>query len=454
MLGSEKAHGEKDDVGLDDFLLSVQFHEGTSSVGIGFPDDTFDFDALHLSVFVADEAVGVEQPTAFTTFLMGRCRLQDDGPVGPRCVGIVTIRRLGHNLNLCDALASLTMGCADAVGPRVTTADDEDVLVLGCDAFFFREFHTGEYSVLLREKFEGEMDAFQFTTRRLEVTGCRGACGEDDGIVFLCQFCNRLDVLAVDEVNAFLLHDTDTAVDDALVQLEVRDAVAQQSASRFVLLEHSHLVTFVVELVGSSKTCRTTAHDGHFLAVASGMFNGYISFLIGTFGDGGFVFAVGDSLACCMVQHTSLFAESRTDTSRKFREVVGRFQKFIGGLPVAAIEGIVPFRIFVSKRTCPVTERDAAVHATARLLLPVTRVQRLFHFTEVVDSVMYRSIPSLFARYGHKCFRISHYDLRIYEFTIYEFKIFKFQFNSRVVCRQFSRAVWPVFRLRAHVCTR
>ena len=56
------------------------------------------------------------------------------------------------------------MGCADAVAARVTTSDDEHVLVLGGDAFLLRELHACQYAVLLTEQFEGEVDAFQFTS--------------------------------------------------------------------------------------------------------------------------------------------------------------------------------------------------------------------------------------------------------------------------------------------------
>ena len=72
------------------------------------------------------------------------------------------------------------------------------------------------------------------------------------------------------------------------------------------------------------------------------------------------------------------------------------------------IERVVPFRVFVAKRTSPMAERHAAIHATAGLFLPVARVERLFHFAKVMYAVVNRSVSSLFARHSQKCFRISH----------------------------------------------
>ena len=167
----------------------------------------------------------------------------------------------------------------------------------------------------------------------------------------------------------------------------------------------------MIEGCGGGKTCRAASHDSHTKSIAQGMLDSHISFQEGSLGNGTFILAIGDSLARHMIEHTSLLAESRTDATRELWKGVGLLQQLICRFPFAAIERVVPFGVFVAKRASPVAEGHAAIHATAGLFLPVAHVERLFHFAEVVYAVVNRSVSSLFARHGQKCFRISHFNL-------------------------------------------
>ena len=72
---------------------------------------------------------------------------------------------------------------SDTVGTCITTTDHEDILSLGCDALLFTEFHACQHTILLGEQVEGEVHAFQFATRGLQISGGRRTSGDDDGIV-------------------------------------------------------------------------------------------------------------------------------------------------------------------------------------------------------------------------------------------------------------------------------
>ena len=61
------------------------------------------------------------------------------------------------------------------------------------------------------------------------------------------------------------------------------------------------------------------------------------------------------------------------------------------------IQGIVPFGCFVAQGTSPVAERHAAVHAAARLQLAFTRVECLLHLSEIVNTVVNRTVACLLA---------------------------------------------------------
>ena len=69
------------------------------------------------------------------------------------------------------------MGGTDAVGAGIAAADDQHILAPGGDALGIWELDAGEDTVLLRQEFEGEVDAFQITSRNIEIAGLRGTGG-------------------------------------------------------------------------------------------------------------------------------------------------------------------------------------------------------------------------------------------------------------------------------------
>ena len=72
------------------------------------------------------------------------------------------------------------------------------------------------------------------------------------------------------EADALRLELGDPAVDVVLLQLEVRDAVAEQAADRVVALVHDDVVTGPGQLLGGGEPGRSGADDRHPLAGALG----------------------------------------------------------------------------------------------------------------------------------------------------------------------------------------
>ena len=224
----------------------------------------------------------------------------------------------------------------------------------------------------------------------------------------------RLEVHAIFERDAFSLQKTDAAVDDTLIEFEVWNTIAEQSTGSLVLLEHGHRVAQLVERVGSSQTGRTSTDDSHLLTVAHRHMRLDVALLEGVLHDGALVLAVGGRLVLHQVQDTSLFAECRTDAARELREGVRGVQQLVGQFPITLVEGVVPLRSLVAQRTSPVAESHTAVHTARSLLATVFFVQRLFHFAEVMNTVVEWSVSRLLAVYCQKCFWISHL-FKIYE---------------------------------------
>ena len=251
----------------------------------------------------------------------------------------------------------------DTVGTSITTTDYQHILALAGNQFVLRELHTGEDTVLLRKKFQGKINALQLSSRNLQVA-CRWRTGRYHiGIEAFWQF-SYIYLLIVSELDALLFEKTKTAVDDALVEFEVRNTITQETTSILTCLEYCYLISLMVQLVGSYQSRRTSTDDSHRLAITLRNLNMYIILREGVLHDGTLILTVGGWLMIHEIQYTRLLAKCRTDASCELRKVVGGIEETISQLPIALVEGIIPLRCLVAQRTSPVTERHTTIHAT------------------------------------------------------------------------------------------
>ena len=150
------------------------------------------------------------------------------------------------------------------------------------------------------------------------------------------------------ELDAFLLHGPDAAVDDGLVEFEVGDAITQQATCGFVLVEDVDAVAHLVEGVGSSQTGGPGTDDSDALTVTDRQPWLNITLAEGAFGDGGLVLAVGRGLMVVKIQHASLLAQGRTDAPRELWEGVRRIEQSVSQFPFSFVERVVPLRRFIA----------------------------------------------------------------------------------------------------------
>src|SRR5690606_40189842 len=101
--------------------------------------------------------------------------------------------------------------------------------------------------------------------RYRQIARLRGAAAEHDGIerIELLDGIVSPDLRIRDEPHTLLFHESDTSLDDVLLQLEIRDAVAEQPADAVVPLEDGDRVPYAVQLIGSGQSRRPRADDGH-----------------------------------------------------------------------------------------------------------------------------------------------------------------------------------------------
>src|SRR5215213_6826905 len=164
-----------------------------------------------------------------------------------------------------DRSAALAVGVAEAVRARVAAAEDDDVLASGGD----RDLHVGreacDLPVLLHQVVHREMDAAEIAAWYVEGSSLQGADGEDDCVELALEVLRRwilADVGVGAELDPFLLHYGDAAVDDPLFDLVVGDAVPEEATDPIVLLEDDGGVPGPVELLRRREPGRPATDDG------------------------------------------------------------------------------------------------------------------------------------------------------------------------------------------------
>ena len=196
--------------------------------------------------------------------------------------------------------------------------------------------------VLLLQVLQCKMNAVQVAPRNRQVAWPSRTGREYDGVKSLQGFQGRIGLRLKND--ALRLHDREPAVDHPFLQLEIRDAVAQQPARPLAFLKHRHRMTGAIELLRGGQAGRPRTDHRHALACTcrrrlrldptafertldDRLFNGLDH---------------GRSLV--NAQHAGLFAQGRAQASRELRKVVRRRQPVPSQPPLAAIHQIIPFR--------------------------------------------------------------------------------------------------------------
>ena len=105
----------------------------------------------------------------------------------------------------------------------------------------------------------------------------------------------------------------------------------------------------MVQIVGSSESCRTSTNHSHLLTITLDIRARLDETLLeGHLDDGSLVFTVGGRLVVETVQYAGLLAEGRTDTTCELREGVGTGKQLVGQFKVAFVQGVVPLWGFVA----------------------------------------------------------------------------------------------------------
>src|SRR5262249_13880353 len=147
-----------------------------------------------------------------------------------------------------------------------------------------------------------------------------------------------------DEADTLCGHLLNTAVHHMLFQLEIGNAIHQQSADAIGFFVYSYRVSGTAELLGCSQASGTGADNRNLLAAAKGWRLGMDPSLLERVVDNVLFDLLNGNRRLIDAQHAGGFAGGRADTAGKLGKIISGMQLPDGFLPAATIDQVIPVR--------------------------------------------------------------------------------------------------------------
>jgi hypothetical protein len=191
------------------------------------------------------------------------------------------------------------------------------------------------------QELHGEVNALEVAVRNGKVTRHGSTSGDDHRVVLLLERVKGNIALANkaagDVLDALSGHEVNTALDDVLVELHVRDTVHEKTTDTVRALVNGHLVASLVELIGGSEASRTGTNDGDCLTRAElGRGRDHPAHLEATV-DNGTLDRLDANGILVDAEYASTLARSRANTTSELGEVVGHEETIEGVLPLVLL---------------------------------------------------------------------------------------------------------------------
>ena len=185
---------------------------------------------------------------------------------------------------------------------------------------------AGVAFVLLGEELHRQPHAGQLGAGNVERAGFLRPARQHDGVEIVLERLEAdfdANLARSAELDAFRLHLHRAAVDVVLLQLEVGDAVTEQSADPVALLEHRDGMPRARELLRAGEPGGAAAYDRHRLAAGAGGRLGYDPALAPAAVDDGAFDRLDRDRSVDQVERAGGLARCRADAAGELGKVVG-----------------------------------------------------------------------------------------------------------------------------------
>lgn len=304
-------------------------------------------------------------------------------------------------VQLHDRLRSLPIGGPNAVGPCITAPDDYDVLAPRRQHAFSLPLHAAQPFILLNQILHGEVNTAQVAAGNVEITGLLRPASQNHSIMVFEKLVGGNgypDVYLGPKLHPFGLHLRYPPIDVLLLDLEIRDAVTQQSSDAVLLLVDHNAVPCAAKLLRSGKPRRPRADDSDPLSATMSWDLGMNpTFFPPLIDDGTFNRLDGDGVIL-QIQRARRLAGRWAQAPRELREVVGGVKNMQRLPPIPARHQIVPIWNDVIDRTTGMAVRNATFHASQRLSLDLILPERNDKLVKMAHSLANRFPRLILAR--------------------------------------------------------
>ena len=318
------------------------------------------------------EALRHHVPALDASLLVRRALLVEPREGGPGHVRGSRFRWLGQELELIQLLGPLSTGGSHTVGARITAAQHDTNLAPCKDLFIRIGRITGTAAVLLAEEVHCQVDAVEIGPRNIEHSWLFRTAGEAYGVVVLQQVVSGQILAGLhlrEKLDSLFLHQADAPVEDVLLQLEIRDAVAKQSPDTIGLLQHRYRMPEAVQPLGSGQPRGPRPDHGDPLAGTDRWGPGEHPALFEAPLDHGQLELPDGHRLVVNGQGTGEFAGRWTHATSDLRKAVTLLQHFERFPPAASTQQrVLGWDETAQRATGAVAERDSAVHASLCLI--------------------------------------------------------------------------------------
>ena len=149
------------------------------------------------------------------------------------------------------------MARTQAICARIATADDHHVLARRQDPKRIRNRIAFAAPILLRQEFHRKVNALQLASRYRQIARLFRSARQQDRVILVLQILHRQALPHVGfghEPNAFRRQLLQAPIQNTFVELEIRDAVAKQSADAIGFFIHGDPMSGAIQLLRSSQS--------------------------------------------------------------------------------------------------------------------------------------------------------------------------------------------------------